>query len=367
MHVAQLRIEHFRNHLDTCLDFTPGITAFVGNNGAGKSNIVEALSVVSQLKSFRAAHPGDMVTYGAQQAVVRAAIDRHSHVTNVDLMIGVGGVIQVNKDRVRLSRPRDIVGLLPTVTFCPEDLMIVKGSPSLRRNYLDDVAVLSDPANDILLQQFDRILKQRNILLKQIATRHGGSGKSLAPDVAASLEVWNERYATVATRYAAQRDAIARQLQEVVAKKYSEISGSHESAGFAYDPDWVHEGIEHALSHIQADEFRRGMTLVGPHRDDVELTIDAANARTHASQGQQRSLALTLRLAAHALLTHVLKISPVLLLDDIFSELDPTRSRALIAALPSCQTVLTTAVEPPHTLVIERTYDVAHGHAARRV
>ena len=365
MFISRLQLETFRNHVSTEVEFGPGVCALVGNNGAGKSNIIESIGIVSQLKSFRGAQLNDTVMYGAPHCVSRANIVRADNEHVVDVLISSASALQVNRDRVRLTRPREVVGLLPTVTFCPEDLTIVKGAPSFRREFLDDVMVNCDPARDRDLAQLARIVKQRNMLLKEIAGKYHGRA-ALPLEVQTSLDVWNERYVVCATEVAHYRSEVAQALHTAIAACYATVSGFGESAGLAYDPDWLHRGLAQSLNDVRADEFRRGTTLVGPQRDDVELTIDGAFARTHASQGQQRSLALALRLSSHELIAEQIGVAPVLLLDDVFSELDPSRSAALISALPKCQTILTSAIEPPESLAIERIYDVDHGQVIRR-
>ena len=239
--VARLHLETFRNHASTTVDFGSGVSALVGKNGAGKSNVLESLSIVSQLKSFRGAQLNDTVMYGSPHSVSRAEITRDGHKHQIDILVSQNAAVQANRNRQRMARPRELIGFVPTVTFCPEDLEIVKGGPNFRRDFLDDVLVNCDPTVDRELAQFARILKQRNSLLKEIASKH--YGRPILPiEIQASLDVWNERFAASATGVARRRSELAQSLHTDIASCYAMVSGFGESAGLAYDPDWLHAG-----------------------------------------------------------------------------------------------------------------------------
>jgi DNA replication and repair protein RecF len=220
--------------------------------------------------------------------------------------------------------------------FSPDDLVLVKGGPGERRRYLDDALVSLQPRNDAMRTELDRVLRQRNALLKQ-------AGGRLTPEIETTLDVWDAKLVTAGETIADQRVALIDRLRPVLAAAHSDVAGSDTDIRVQYRSQWRSSGLADALRAARSDELRRGMSLVGPHRDDLDLTINGLPARTHASQGEQRSLALALRLAAHELVAADVGEPPILLLDDVFSELDPTRSDALVAHLPKGQAVLTTA------------------------
>ena len=224
--------------------------------------------------------------------------------------------------------------------FAPDDLELVKGGPAGRRGYLDDVIVSRRPSLDALRSDLDRILRQRNTLLKQ-------SGGRLSPEVESTLAVWDAKFVETGERLANERDALVTELGPVLAETYTHVAGHDVAILARYDAPWRDAGLAAALEGVRRDELRRGVSLVGPHRDELVVTIDGLPSRTHASQGEQRSLALALRLAAHRVVTESTGTPPILVLDDVFSELDPDRSAALLHHLPPGQTLLTSAAGLP--------------------
>jgi DNA replication and repair protein RecF len=220
--------------------------------------------------------------------------------------------------------------------FAPDDLELVKGGPAERRRYLDDALVASHPRYDALRGEVDKILKQRNALLK-------GAGGRLDGDAAFTLDVWDAKLVESGGRLAEARRALLDRLRPALSETYDAVANRPADITAAYVAEWAADGLEAALAQSRRDDVRRGVSTVGPHRDDVDLRLAGMPSRTHASQGEQRSLALALRLASHRVITEVTESAPVLLLDDVFSELDPDRSDALLANLPAGQTLLTSA------------------------
>ncbi|MGD9701497.1 MAG: DNA replication/repair protein RecF [Acidimicrobiia bacterium] len=337
MLVERLSLTDFRNYASAELELTDGITAVIGDNGQGKTNIAEALAYLATLESFRGAPPDALIRIGAAQAVVRATI-RHGDGREVliEAEINRSGRNRVLVNKQRLHRARDLLGVLRVTVFAPDDLELVKGGPGERRRYLDDLLVALQPKHDQLRVDLDRILRQRNTLLKQ-------AGGRLTEDIAFTLDVWDSKLATVGDALGAARHSLVEELRPLVAAAYSDLAGSDTSLGLTYDPPWRAGGLAAALADARRDEVRRQISLVGPHRDDVALTIEGRPARTHASQGEQRTLALGLRLAGHRLVTTRHDAAPLLVLDDVLSELDPHRSDALLRHLPEGQVILTTA------------------------
>jgi DNA replication and repair protein RecF len=220
--------------------------------------------------------------------------------------------------------------------FSPDDLFLVKGGPNERRRFLDDTLVSLALKYDSMRLELDRIVKQRNTLLKQ-------AGGRLNDEVEVTLDVWDLKLAEVGDQFGHARAVLVARLAPMVQEAYEQLADRPSSIELRYEPVWRQRGLAAALAASRADDVRRGVSTVGPHRDDVDLFIGGLPARTHASQGEQRTLALALRLAAHRMVAEKAGSAPVLVLDDVLSELDPTRSAALLRHLPEGQVVLTTA------------------------
>jgi DNA replication and repair protein RecF len=352
--LRRLWLTDFRNYESADVELAEGLTVVVGGNGEGKSNLLEALGWLARLSSFRGAPPDALVRDGAAHAVIRAEIEQDARRVLIEAELVPGGRNRVQVNRQPLKRSRDLLGAFRVTVFSPDDLALVKGGPGERRRYLDDTLVAVHPRNDGLRSDLDRILRQRNTLLRQ-------SGGRLTPEVVSTLDVWDAKLAATGEALAAARRDLLGRLEPELAKAYGQVAGTVPAdVTAAYRASW--EGsLTDALEAGRRDDVRRGVSLVGPHRDDVELGIGGLPARSHASQGEQRSMALALRLAAHAVVAEATGTSPVLLLDDVFSELDPERSHALLAHLPAGQTVLTTAGGLPPDARPERTLHIRGG------
>ncbi|MEA2974297.1 MAG: replication and repair protein RecF [Actinomycetota bacterium] len=353
MRLTQLWLTDFRNYTTAELELPPGLTVVVGDNGAGKTNLLEAVGYLATLESFRGAPSEAMVRQGEERAVVRGTAVRGQREVLVEAEIRVRGRGRVAVNRQPLRRAADLVGALVVSVFSPDDLELVKGGPSARRRYLDDLLVALHPRNDALRRDLERILRQRTALLRD-------AGGRLSPALAPTLDVWDSKLATVGDALGGARSDLVARLEPALAAAYAGIAGPDaRPVGVAYDAPWRAGGLAAALAASRVEELRRGVCLVGPHRDELVLTISGMPARTHASQGEQRSLALALRLAGHRVVGESLGESPVLLLDDVFSELDESRSQALLDHLPPGQAILTTTGGIPTAatpnLVVETT------------
>ena len=336
MWLRQLWLRDFRSYQHAEISLVSGLTAVVGENGEGKTNLLEAIGYLATLGSFRGAPTEALVRVGATQATVRAEAEREGRQLLIEAELVPSGRSRIQVNRQRLPRSRDLLGALRVSVFAPDDLELVKGGPSERRRYLDDAVVAAQPKHDQLRTELERVLRQRNALLRQ-------SGGRLSPDVESTLEVWDTKLVEVSEALAAARIALLSVLGPALAAAYDQVAHARAEVTVTYRSSWLDQGMVAALATARRDELRRGVSLVGPHRDDLDLAIGGLPARTHASQGEQRSLALALRLAAHLVVTEAAGTSPVLLLDDVFSELDPGRSRALLDSLPPGQTLLTSA------------------------
>ena len=355
MFIEHLELADFRNYSQASFDFTRGITAIVGRNAQGKTNVAEAMGFLATLESFRLAPTAALIRDGAETAVIRATI-RHDDGREllVEIQIPRQGRTAVLVNRQRLQRTRDLLGVLRVTVFSPDDLELVKGSPSERRRFCDETLVSLAVKNDALRLDLDRVLRQRNTLLRQCNGR-------LTDEVGFTLDVWDERMATIGDELGQARADLVAQLQPAAEEAYQQLAGRPLAVGLRYEPEWRRSGLAAALRTSRTDDVRRGVSTVGPHRDDVECTLGSMPARTHASQGEIRSLALSLRLAAHRLVAAATDMTPLLILDDVLSELDPERCEALLAHLPPGQVVITTASPLPEAAQPDRILRIEQG------
>jgi DNA replication and repair protein RecF len=355
--LQRLWLTDFRSYPSAELAFAPGLTVLLGANGEGKTNVLEAVGYLATLSWFRGAPNDALVRHGCQMAVVRAEGEREGRGLLVEAEITTTGRGRVQVNKQRLSRARDLLGALRVSVFSPDDLELVKGGPAERRRYLDDTLVARQPKLDVVRSDLDRVLRQRNALLKQ-------AGGRLIPEVDATLVVWDAKLVEAGEALADARAALVEDLAPVLAEAYDQVAGRSAHVHVAYEAPWRAHGLAVALEAARKDELRRGLSLVGPHRDELLISLDGMPARTHASQGEQRSAALALRLAAHRVVTAATGSPPILLLDDVFSELDPDRSAALLAHLPPGQTLLSSAAGLPPGAEPELVLEVEGGRVS---
>ena len=337
MIVTRLELVDFRNYREAVFDFHPGITAVVGLNGQGKTNLAESMAYLATLESFRGAPTDALIRVGADTAVVRATVsDADGREQLVELELSRHGRNRVQVNKQRLGRARDLLGVMRVTVFSPDDLALLKGGPQERRRFLDDTLVALALKYDALRLELDRVVKQRNVLLKQAGGRLDDEGE-------VTLDVWDAKLAQVGDQFGHARAVLVARLTPMVQEAYEQLADRPSAVELRYEPEWRQTGLVAALAAARRDDVRRGVSTVGPHRDDLELSIGGLPARTHASQGEQRTMALALRLAAHRMVAEKAGSTPVLVLDDVLSELDPQRCTALLRHLPAGQVVLTTA------------------------
>ncbi|MCY7402673.1 MAG: DNA replication/repair protein RecF [Nocardioides sp.] len=386
MHVAHLTLHDFRSYADLDVVLEPGATAFIGRNGQGKTNLIEAIDYLSRLSSHRVATDTPLVRAGSDQAIVRASVVKEGRPALLEVEINPGRANRARINRSPLPRPRDIIGLVRTVVFAPDDLTLVKGDPSERRRFLDDLLVLRTPRLAGVRSDYDRILRQRNSLLKTAGVARGSSRESAM----STLVVWDENLARVGAELLGARLQLVEDLRPYLGKAYESVArgASREDAdmdyrasvdltappveGMAEQPsrDPLESALLAAIEERRKDELDRGISLVGPHRDELLLTLGNADLRLpvkgYASHGESWSFALALRLASYDLL-RADGDDPILVLDDVFAELDTERRSQLAELVAGAEQVLVTAAvaaDVPASLQGIR-YVVADGEVTR--
>ena len=382
MHVAHLTLHNFRSYADIDVALEPGATAFIGRNGQGKTNLVEAIDYLSRLSSHRVATDAPLVRAGTDQAIVRASVVKEGRTALLEVELNPGRANRARINRSPLPRPREIIGLVRTVVFAPDDLTLVKGDPSDRRKFLDDLIVLRTPRLAGVRSDYDRILKQRNSLLKTAGIARGSSRDAAL----STLEIWDDNLARVGGELLAARLRLVDDLRPYLGKAYEAVArgASRDDADLDYkasielpaapDQAELQAGLLDAIATKRRDELDRGISLVGPHRDELLLTLgtgpDPGDLRLpvkgYASHGESWSFALALRLASYDLL-RADGDDPILVLDDVFAELDAERRSQLAHLVAGAEQVLVTAAvaaDVPASLQGDR-FVVADGEVTR--
>jgi DNA replication and repair protein RecF len=359
--LARLWLTDFRCHCAAEFEFGPAITALVGGNAQGKTSVLEAVGWLARMSSFRGAPDSALVRVGAERAVVRAEVERGgAHASGrpqlIEAEIAAAGRNRVLVNRQALPRARDLLGTLRVTVFAPDDLRLVKGGPAERRAELDDLLVALSPRYDAVRSDYERVLKHRNAWLRTWSRA----------DDPATLDVWDDQLIRAGAELVRGRLKLLGRLAAPLGKAYGEVAGAPADVTGHYEAAWsdgeldeshlddVAPRLAGAVARSRVADLERRLSLVGPHRDDWRLCIDGLDARRFASQGEQRSLSLAIRLAGHAVVADVVGEAPVLLLDDVFSELDETRSTGLVAHLPEGQTLVSTAGRLPPGLETDR-------------
>ncbi len=345
MRLGWIELTSFRSYTDQRFEPDPSVNVLVGRNATGKTNLLEAIAYLGSLRSFRGAPEAALVQLEAEAAVIRGEVVHGDSSSLVEIEIPAGGRRRVQVNGQRLARSADLLGHLRIVVFLPDDLDVIKRSPSYRRDFVDEVAVQLWPGAHLDQSEYERALRQRNSLLRQM-------GRSTDPT---TLGVWNERLSQAGAKVMGRRAQAFRMLSERVDGAYRDLAGEGTPVTFAYESEWggsldtTIAAPEHqaklwaALEAAEQLDKDRRTTTVGLHRDEPQFFLGGRPARTHASQGEQRTLVLSLRLATHHAVTALTGRPPLLVLDDVFSELDMNRAQALAHALPTAQTFITTA------------------------
>ncbi len=369
MYVSHLTLHDFRSYAAADVPLEPGVTAFIGRNGQGKTNLVEAIDYLSRLSSHRVATDAPLVRAGAEQAVVRAAVVRDGRTAILEIELNPGRANRARINKSPLPRARELIGLVRTVVFSPEDLTLVKGDPSDRRRFLDDLLVLRAPRLAGVRADYDRVLRQRNSLLKTMgAARRGGRGREAQDAAQATLAVWDDHLAHTGAELLAARIDLVDSLRPYVGKAYETVArgASRDDAEITYKPSLelppgpperaaLSQALLAEVERRRHEEIDRGVSLVGPHRDELVLTLGhrpggatpqedplRLPVKGYASHGESWSFALALRLASYDLL-RADGDDPILILDDVFAELDTERRAQLAELVAGAEQVLVTA------------------------
>ncbi len=374
MFVSHLSLVDFRSYDHVDIEFEPGVNALIGPNGQGKTNVVESLGYLATLASHRVAGDSPLVRMNAQRAVIRARIVRGERASTVEVEVLPGKANRARINRGAMTRARDILGLLHTVVFAPEDLVLVKGDPQARRSFLDTLCVQLLPRYAALSSEYERVVKQRGTLLKSAGAARGSTaGADLR-----TLDVWDAKLAELGAQITGLRHRLVRELAPYVAVAYEHVSSGQGAAEVTYrssldqyaEPDEalstmsdlstavVEARLLETMSRLRSKEIERGVCLVGPHRDDLDLSIGGLPAKSYASHGESWSLALALRLGSYDLLTLGPSIDatwwtpwgddaePLMVLDDVFAELDVQRRERLVERVARASQVIITAAAP---------------------
>lgn len=344
MKVDWVALGNFRSYDTLEWEPDPGVNLLLGANGAGKTNLLEAIAYLSTLRSFRSVPDSGLIRDGGGAALVRAGVSSGDRRRLIEVEVPLSGPRRAQLDKSRLQKTADLLGVIRVIAFLPEDLDLVKRGPAYRRDLLDAVAVQLWAAAHHDQTELDRALRQRNAFLKS----------GLRDD--ATLSVWDARLAQSGGRVMSRRARVIATLAPHLATAYADVAGGSERAAIGYVASWGGEiapdataaefttSIQEALERSRRADYERRLTTVGPHRDEPVLLLDDVDTRTHGSQGEQRTMALAVKLAAHRAVADMTGEPPVLLLDDVFSELDADRSAALAKTLPpDTQTVITSA------------------------
>jgi DNA replication and repair protein RecF len=373
LQLRSLRLTDFRNYADAAVEFRPGLNLVVGRNGQGKTNLLEAINVLSGLGSHRGAAGEAMVRQGAERAVLSGTGSAGGRDVRVDAEVKRTGGTRLLVNRVAVERmsASSSAGMLVAVAFSPDDLVIIKGGPEERRRLLDQGAARVRPLGATERQEFERVLRQRTGLLKAAPTSH----RALA-----TLDVWDESFARAGAVVVRNRLAVLDRLRPEVLRRYRSVSGLAGEVSVEYKASWLEPGtastaseeglraaLFDALAKARSRDLERGVSTVGPQRDDVEVLLEGADARLFASQGEQRTLALSLRMAERDLVAANRGEDPILLLDDIFSELDEVRRGHLVEMVAaSGQTIATATSGAGWPMAVSQTLTVEAGRVLTR-
>lgn len=360
MIVKSLELNHFRNYTNLEIDFEAGTNILYGDNAQGKTNILEAIYLSGTTKSHKGSKDKEMIQFGEDESHIRIFIEKQEKQFQIDMHLKKNRTKGIAIDQIPIKKASELFGILNIVFFSPEDLNIIKNGPAERRRFMDLELCQLDKIYLSELAKYNKILNQRNKLLKDIYFR---------PDVKDTLPIWDMQLLEYGQKIIKSRRKFVSELNEIVMQIHSKISGGREEMILTYEPNVTEDLLEQELIRVQEKDLKLGQTTVGPHRDDMSFTIHGVDIRKFGSQGQQRTSALALKLSEIELVKKVIKDTPVLLLDDVLSELDSNRQNYLLNNICGTQTIITcTGLDEfiRNRFEINRVFEVINGEVFRK-
>ena len=332
MYIKKLEIENFRNYKSLKIDFDEKTTILFGDNGQGKTNILEAVFYLAITKSYKGAKDKDVIFFDEEEGHVRGFIFKDNEDIRIDMHIRKNKSKGISLNLEKVSKAADILGTLNVVMFSPEDLRIIQDGPSYRRKFVDMELCQLDSFFLYNLNSYNKIVNQRNSLLKEI---------NFKPELKSTLDIWDNQLISYGSKVIERRVQFTAQLNEIIYDIHKNLSGGKEEIKIIYDPDTTIEDYEKRLNDSKDRDIKSKITSVGPHRDDFIFEVNGIDIRKFGSQGQQRTAALSLKLAEVELVKKITKDVPILLLDDVLSELDSSRQNTLLNSIGDVQTIIT--------------------------
>lgn len=358
MIIKSIELADYRNYNCLSMEFDRGTNILYGDNAQGKTNILEAIFVAATTKSHRGSKDREIVNFHKEEAHIRTYLEKDGLETRVDMHLRKNKSKGIAIDGQKIKKAADLMGLCNVVFFSPEDLGIIKNGPAERRRFVDMELCQLDSLYLYNLNHYNRIVNQRNKLLKDMY---------MNPDLKETLSVWDMQLASFGSKIIQRRKLFGEQLNEIIYGIHRKLSGDREELAVHYEPDVEAEDFEEKLRANQDRDIRAKMTSVGPHRDDFSFIIGDIDIRRFGSQGQQRTAALSLKLSEIELVKKIAKDAPILLLDDVLSELDSNRQNYLLGSIGDIQTIITcTGLDEfvKHRFEINKVYQVSEGTVA---
>ncbi len=358
MYIQSLRLADYRNYESLSMDFSEGTNILYGNNAQGKTNILEALYLIATTKSHRGVFDRDLIRFGCNEGHIRCVIIKGGIDYQVDLHLRKARAKGIAINGQRIKKASELIGLLHIVFFSPEDLSIVKDGPAQRRRFMDMELCQLDQSYLYNLNHYNKVVEQRNKLLRQILEM---------PSLASTIEVWNDQLLDYGCKIIERRQQFMQDLNEIIREMHSKLSGGTEHLSLQYEPSVTADQFADELRRVQEREKYIGSTAIGPHKDDFSFLCDEIDLRRFGSQGQQRTCALSLKLSELELVKRMIGEEPVLMLDDVLSELDTNRQNYLLNSLGGIQTFITcTGLDEfvNNRFSIDRLYRIRNGEVA---
>lgn len=358
MIIKSIELADYRNYEELTMEFDKGTTILFGDNAQGKTNILEAVYLAATTKSHKGSKDKEIIRFGMEEAHIRTYLEKEGVETRVDMHLRKAGSKGIAIDGQKIKRAADLLGLCNVVFFSPEDLGIIKNGPSERRRFVDMELCQLDNVYLYNLNNYNKIVNQRNKLLKDMY---------MSPGLKETLSVWDMQLVAYGCKIIERRKLFIKQLNDMIYEIHKRLSGGKEELVIKYEPDTSVEDFENKLFINMERDMKLKMTSVGPHRDDFAFMINGVDARKYGSQGQQRTAALSLKMAEIELVKKITNDTPVLLLDDVLSELDSSRQQLLLSVMGDIQTIITcTGLEEfvNNRFEINRVYKVTEGRVS---